>query len=112
MPEGLAAAQGQRRVGSDGAGFSLWIFRRVKPTPQAEASPLPAMNRLLEVENIQNYFRAAIPEHDVASDHDAFAIRRWWWHPAVQIDGYNHYTAFQIPRKCSADHQSVFQIGG
>ena len=64
------------------------------------------------MENVDHHFGAAIPEHDVASDEDAFAIRRRRSHAAVQVSGDNHHSTLQFTRKCRADHQPVFQIDG
>jgi hypothetical protein len=63
------------------------------------------------VENIQDDFRAAIPQYDVASDYYAFAIS-WRRGEAAHQVGRNHgYPAFKSRRKSAADHELLFQSG-
>jgi hypothetical protein len=47
----------------------------------------------------------------MATDDDAFAVRRRWRHSAVQIGGHNHNAAFQGRRKGSVNYELVFLIG-
>src|SRR5882762_7680880 len=56
---------------------------------------------LLEVKDIHDDFRVAIPQHDVPSNGDAFAIGRRRGKPAVQVDGNKDNAAFQARRKVS-----------
>jgi hypothetical protein len=66
---------------------------------------------LLEVENVQDDFRIAIPQHDVPSNGDAFAIRRWRGKAALQFDRNDDHTAFQARRKRTAKHKLSLQSG-
>jgi hypothetical protein len=60
---------------------------------------------LLEVKDVHDDFRVAIPQHDVPSDRDAFAIGRRRGKPAVQVDGNKDNAAFQAWRKRAAKHK-------
>ncbi len=60
---------------------------------------------LLEVKDVHDDFRVAIPQHDVASNGDAFAIGRRRGKPAVQVDGNKDNAAFQAWRKHAAKHK-------
>jgi hypothetical protein len=60
---------------------------------------------LLEVKDVHDDFRVAIPQHDVPSDGDAFAIGWWRGKPAVQVDGNKDNAAFQAWRKHAAKHK-------
>src|SRR5258705_13541563 len=60
---------------------------------------------LLEVKDIHDDFRVAIPQHDVASNGDAFAIGRRRGKPAVQADGNKDNAAFQAWREHAAKHK-------
>jgi hypothetical protein len=66
---------------------------------------------LLEVEYIQNDFRLAIPQYDVASDDYAFAILWRRGKAALQV-GRNHgYPSFESRRKLGAEHELLLQSG-
>jgi hypothetical protein len=66
---------------------------------------------LLEVENIQNNFRLAIPQYDVASDDDAFAIPWRRGKAALQV-GRNHVDpTLKSRRKRAAEHELLLQSG-
>src|SRR5882762_7680875 len=56
---------------------------------------------LLEVKDIHDDFRVAIPQHDVPSNSAAFAIGRRRGQPAVQVDGTKDNAAFQARREVS-----------
>ncbi len=60
---------------------------------------------LLEVENVQDDFRIAIPQHDVPSNRDAFAIGRRRGKSALKFDGNKDNAAFQARRKRAAKHK-------
>src|SRR6266446_6183671 len=60
---------------------------------------------LLEVKDVHDDFRVAIPQHDVPSNGDAFAIGRRRGKPAVQVDGNKDNAAFQAWRKHAAKHK-------
>jgi hypothetical protein len=67
--------------------------------------------QLFKVENIHNYSRPAIPENNMTTDDDAFAVRRRWRHSAVQIGGNKDDAAFQGRRKGGVNYELVFLIG-
>src|SRR6266436_1089065 len=60
---------------------------------------------LLEVKDIHDDFRVAIPQHDVAANGDAFAIGRRRGKPALKFDGNKDNAAFQAWRKHAAKHK-------
>ncbi len=60
---------------------------------------------LLEVKDIHDDFRVAIPQHNVASNGDAFAIGRRRGKPALKFDGNKDNAAFQAWRKRAAKHK-------
>ncbi len=60
---------------------------------------------LLEVENVQDDFRIAIPQHDVPSNGDSFAIGRRRGKSALKFDGNKDNAAFQARRKRAAKHK-------
>ena len=64
---------------------------------------------LLEVKDIHDDFRVAIPQHDVASNGDAFAIGRRRGEPALKFDGNKDNAAFQARRKRAAKHELPLQ---
>jgi hypothetical protein len=64
---------------------------------------------LLEVENIQDDFRIAIPQNDVPSDGDAFAIGWRRGKSALQFNGNKVHLSFQIRRKPVANHKFSFK---
>jgi hypothetical protein len=47
----------------------------------------------------------------VASDGDAFAIRRWRRQAPFQFDGNNNDVGLEIPRKALADHKFALESG-
>jgi hypothetical protein len=63
------------------------------------------------VENIQDDLCVAIPQYDVASDGDAFAIWRRRRQAPVEVDRNHHHVSFEVPRKALADHKFSFQSG-
>jgi hypothetical protein len=66
---------------------------------------------LLEVENIQDNFRLAIAQYDVASDYYAFAIAWRRGEAALQV-GWNHVDpAFKSWRKRAAEHELLLKSG-
>ena len=66
---------------------------------------------LLEVKDIHDDFRVAIPQHDVASNGDAFAIGRRRGKAALEFDGNHDHAAFQARRKRAAKHKLPLQSG-
>ena len=64
-----------------------------------------AKKTLLEVKDIYDDFRVAIPQHNVASNRDAFAIGRRRGEPALKFDGNKDNAAFQAWRKRAAKHK-------
>src|SRR5467141_1677299 len=60
---------------------------------------------LLEVKDIHDDFRVAIPQHDVPSNGDAFAIGRRRGKSALKFDGNKDNAAFQARRKRAAKHK-------
>ena len=69
------------------------------------------IRRLLEVENIQDNFRLAIAQYDVASDYYAFAISWRRGEAAHQVGRNNGHPAFKSWRKRAAEHQLLLQSG-
>jgi hypothetical protein len=63
------------------------------------------------VENIQDDFRIAIPQHDVPSNGDALAIGRRRGKSALQFDRNHDHAAFQARRKRAAKHKLSLQSG-
>ena len=76
------------------------VYRRLF----AELHPT-AKEGLLEVENVQDDIRIAIPQHDVPSNRDAFAVRRRRGKPTLKFDGNKDNAAFQARRKRAAKHK-------
>jgi len=60
---------------------------------------------LLEVKDVHDDFRVAIPQHDVPSNGDAFTIGRRRGEPALKFDGNKDNAAFQARRKRAAKHK-------
>ena len=60
---------------------------------------------LLEVKDVHDDFRVAIPQHDVPSNGDAFAIGRRRGEPALKFDGNKDNAAFQAWRKRAAKNK-------
>jgi hypothetical protein len=64
------------------------------------------------MEDIQDDFRVAIPQHDVPSDDDAFAIGRWRGKPALQFDGNDVNLSLQVRRELGTNHKPPLLSGG
>jgi len=80
----------------------MWGGNFIRPTVE---------QGLLEVENIHNNFRLAIPQYDVAADDYAFTIP-WRRGKAALEVGRNHVdAAFKSWRKLAAEHELLFQAG-
>src|SRR3977135_4247683 len=95
----LFGASGETRVSK-----GLIFYERVRKPGAGRIYP-NAKKTLLEVENIHDDFRVAIPQHNVASNRDAFAIGRRRGKPALKFDGNKDNAAFQARRKHAAKHK-------
>ena len=104
----LRAQRAQRKEEGQEGVILLELVRKCG----AEILSAPRLSRvLLEVENIQNNFRLAIPQYDVASNDYTFAIPWRRGKLALQV-GRNHgYPAFESWRKSAANHELLFQSG-
>jgi hypothetical protein len=79
--------------------------RESEETRGGSDPPQCKIKTLLEVKDIHDDFRVAIPQHDVPANGDAFAIGRRRGKPAVQVDGNKDNAAFQAWRKHAAKHK-------
>jgi hypothetical protein len=64
------------------------------------------------VEDIQDDFGVAIPQHDVPTNGDAFAIGRRRGKAALQLDGNDVNLPLHVPRELGADHKPPLLPGG
>src|SRR6267154_4076103 len=82
----------------------LIFYERVRRPGAGRIRPMQKTT-LLEVKDVHDDFRVAIPQHDVPSNGDAFAIGRRRGEPALKFDGNKDNAAFQAWRKHAAKHK-------